>query len=66
MAHQMAQEGALWPSIMITLGRKVKLHWANIANDSSTIGCWQLDININVIHTYMVQLKLYWLSYSLN
>ena len=29
MAHQMAQEGALWPSVMITLGlcwRTVKLH----------------------------------------
>ena len=37
MAHQMAQEGALWPSVMITLGpcwHKVKLSWANIANGS--------------------------------
>ena len=45
MAHQMAKEGALWPSVMITLGPcwcKVKLHWANIANVSSTIRCWQL------------------------
>ena len=34
MAHQMAQEGAPWPSVMITLGpcwRKVKLNWANTA-----------------------------------
>ena len=32
----MVQEGALWPSVMITLGLcwcKVKLNWANIAND---------------------------------
>ena len=38
--HQMAQEGALWPSVMVTLGpcwHKVKLNWANIANGSGTI-----------------------------
>ena len=36
----MVQEGALWPSVMITLGpcwRKVQLNWENIANGSSTI-----------------------------
>ena len=46
MALQMAQKSALWPSIMTTFGpcwRKVKLSWANIANVSSTIGCWQLE-----------------------
>ena len=35
MAHQMAQKGALWPSVMIAFGPcwyKVKLNWANIAN----------------------------------
>ena len=44
MAYQMVQEGALWPSVMITFGpcwRKVKLSWANIANGSSIIRCWQ-------------------------
>ena len=57
MAYQMAQEGALWPSVVITLGpcwRKVKLSWANIANGSSTIPCWQLEnayiYYINVIY----------------
>ena len=42
----MAQEGALWPSVMITLGpcwRKVKLNWVNIDTiGSSTVRCWQL------------------------
>ena len=56
MALQMAQKGALWPSVMTTFGpcwHKVKLSWANIANVSSTIGCWQLENvhqYINVIH----------------
>ena len=33
MAHQMAQEGALWPSSVIRLGphwRNSKIRWANI------------------------------------
>ena len=38
MAHQMVQEGALWPSVMITFGRigphwrNSKITWANIVN----------------------------------
>ena len=69
MVLQMAQKGALWPNVMTTFGPcwcKVKLSW-DIANVSSTIGCWQpkMYININVIHC-MVQLKLDWLSYSSN
>ena len=28
---------------------QVKINWANIANGSSIIECWQL-VNINVIH----------------
>ena len=46
MVYKMAQKGALWPSVMMMLGpcwHKVKLNWANIANVSSTIVCWQLE-----------------------
>ena len=35
MAHQMAQEGALWPSVMIRFGPhwcNSKITWANIVN----------------------------------
>ena len=35
MVHQMAQEGALWPSVMIRFGphwRNSKITWANIVN----------------------------------
>ena len=35
MAHQMAQEGALWPSVMIRFRlhwRNSKITWANIVN----------------------------------
>ena len=39
MAHQMMQEGALWPSVTYDITwHKVKLNWANIAYGSSTIG----------------------------
>ena len=45
MAHQIAQECALWYSV--TLGyvdaRKVKSNWANIANGSSTIDLEALE-----------------------
>ena len=46
MAHQMVQEGTMWPSVMITLEpcwHKVKLNWANIANGSSTIDFTTLE-----------------------
>ena len=46
MVHQMTQEDALWPTVMIIFGpswRKIKLSGANIANGSSTVGCWQLE-----------------------
>ena len=62
--HQVAQEGALWPSVMITLGpcwRKVRLNLALIVA-LSDVGS---HININVT-SCMAQLKLHWLSYSLN
>ena len=57
---KMAQKGALWSSVMITFGpcwHKVKLNWDNIANGSSTIGCWQLE-NVNVIHWSKIVLVL--------
>ena len=51
----MAQEGALWPSVMITLGpcwRKVKLNWANLRVVAlSDVGS---HTNINVIHCKLV------------
>ena len=43
MVHQIIQEGAVLPSVMITLGpawRKVRNNNANI---SSTIECWQAE-----------------------
>ena len=58
MAHQMAQESALWPSVMIiTLGpcwHKVKLNWDNIANGSSTIGFYNTRKCILVLMLHIV------------
>ena len=41
MAHQMAQEGALWPSSVIRLGphwRNNKMRWANIVHAVLDVG----------------------------
>ena len=41
MAHQMVQEGALWPSVMIIFGphwRSSKITWANIAHAVLDVG----------------------------
>ena len=41
MAHQMVQEGALWPSRVIRLGphwRNSKMRWANIVNAVLDVG----------------------------
>ena len=65
--HQMAQEAALWPSVMTTLGpcwRKGKLNWANIAIGSMLAAI--LILMLYIVTSCMAQLKLYWLSYSLN
>ena len=44
MAYHMTQEDPLRPSVMITLTRAMLAQsWANIANGSSTIRCWQLE-----------------------
>ena len=56
--HQMAQEGAQWPSV-ITLEPcwyKVKLNWANnyIANGSSTIGFYSTRKYILILLSYNV------------
>ena len=62
--HQMVQEGAVWSSVMITLGPcwcKVNLNWDNIA--IMVVALSDAGSHINII---MAQLKLYWLSYSLN
>ena len=41
MAHQMAQVGALWPSVMIRFGphwRNSKITWVNIVNAEVDVG----------------------------
>ena len=41
MAHQMAQEGALWPGSVISLGphwRNSKITWANIVHAVLDVG----------------------------
>ena len=41
MAHQMAQEGALWSNVMIRFGphwRNSKITWANIVNAVLDVG----------------------------
>ena len=50
MAHQMAQEGALWPSVMIRFGplwRNSKITWDNIVDAV-------LDVNITNLNVFGV------------
>ena len=50
MAHQTAQEGALWPNSAIRLGphwRNSKITWANICLRSPE--CWHLKHNKGTI-----------------
>ena len=59
---QIVQEGALWPSVMITLGpawHKVTIMLMLVA--LLNVGSQKMYIDINVTDC-MVQLKLYWLS----
>ena len=47
MVYQMAQEGALWPSVMIRFGphwRNSKIIWANIVNAVLDFGTIVLPI----------------------
>ena len=48
MAHQMAQEGALWPSSVMRLGphcRNSKITWANIFRAVLDVGTYNTILN---------------------
>ena len=54
MAHQMAQEGALWPSNVIRLGphwRNCKIAWANIVHAFNIVHIvhWMLALKNTLI-----------------
>ena len=54
MVHQMAQEGALWPSVMIRFGPhrcNSKITWANIVNAVLDVGTKKHNnvTNLNVV-----------------
>ena len=62
MAHQMAQEGALWPSSVIRLGPhwcNSKIRWANIVHAVLDVGTGYHN------KVTIVQLKTQWLTHSL-
>ena len=53
MAHQMVQEGVLWPSIMIRFGphwRNSKITWANIVNAVLDFGTKKYNSVTNIKH----------------
>ena len=53
MARQMAQEGALWPSVMIRFGphwRNSKIAWANIVNAVLDFGTKMYNSVTNIKH----------------
>ena len=64
MAHQMAQEVALWPSAMIRLGP----HWCKVKWDGIVNWWVQHTILLHIVRlSCMAQLIIiYWLSYILN
>ena len=67
MAHQMAQEGALWPSVMIRFGlhwRNSKITWANIVNAVLDFGSKSIIV-LPILNMVLEQLKIHWLSKSL-
>ena len=58
MAHQMAQEGALWPSVMIRFGphwHNSKITWANIVNAVLDFGTKKYNSVTNIKHTLAQQ-----------
>ena len=66
MAHQMVQEGALWPSSMIRLGpqwHNSKITWANFVHAVLDVDTWN-TIKL-VFQTWLEQLKIQWLTHSL-
>ena len=53
MAHQMAQEGTLWPSVMIRFGphwHNSKITWANIVNAVLDFGTKKYNSVTNIKH----------------